>query len=181
MTAYNHTQPPALPPHDHPLSPRGRFARLAYMAWYLIISVVIFTVAVLAMALFGSLTTGDSADPTPKTGQLIVLGIAYLVFFYYAVVLGVRRLHDLNKTGWLTLLWLVPLINIIFLLYLMAAKGSVGANDYGLPRANKGWEKVAGIVYIILTVASIVVLGWVSVNSYQTYTERAGYAQTQSD
>lgn len=166
---------------DHPLSPRGRFGRLSYMAWYLIISIVIFTLAVLGMALFGGLTMDEGSDPTPKLSQLIVLGVAYVVFFYYAIVLGIRRLHDLNKTGWLTLLWLVPVINIIFLIYLMAAKGTLGANDYGLSRVTKSWEKVAGIVYIILTVLSIVALGMVAVNSYQTYTERAGYAQPQAD
>lgn len=184
-------QPPAFsknnPPQaqalhqDHPLSPRGRFGRLSYMAWYLIISVVIFTLAVLGMALFGGFTPVEGSDSTPKTGQLIVLGIAYAVFFYYAIVLGIRRLHDLNKTGWLTLLWLVPVINLIFMVYLMAAKGTVGANDFGLPRVTKSWEKVAGILYIILTMLSIVALSMVAVKGYQTYTERAGYAQPQAD
>ena len=60
--------------------------------------------------------------------QLIVLVIAGVIsdIFYGVVALGLllpglavgaRRLHDIGKTGWLLLLWLVPLIGWVLLLY----------------------------------------------------------------
>lgn len=46
--------------------------------------------------------------------------------------LSVRRLHDKGKSGWLVLLFLVPIINFFFSLYLLT-KGEKEANAYGNP------------------------------------------------
>lgn len=43
----------------------------------------------------------------------------------------VRRCHDLDKSGWWCLLTLVPIVNFIFLIYLLFAKGTDGWNQYG--------------------------------------------------
>ena len=44
-----------------------------------------------------------------------------------------RRLHDINKTGWWTLLWLIGilLIPLILLLVWLCRKGDTGPNKYG--------------------------------------------------
>ena len=47
------------------------------------------------------------------------------------IMLGVRRLHDLEKSGWWMLLLLVPLVNLFFALYLLFFKGTEGPNEYG--------------------------------------------------
>ena len=47
------------------------------------------------------------------------------------IMLGVRRLHDLQKSGWWMLLLLVPLVNLFFALYLLFFKGTEGPNEYG--------------------------------------------------
>ena len=43
----------------------------------------------------------------------------------------VRRLHDIGKSGWWLLLWLIPLIGAIILLIWMIRKGTDGDNQYG--------------------------------------------------
>lgn len=43
---------------------------------------------------------------------------------------GARRLHDMGKSGWLQLLWLVPLIGWAILIYWLV-QPTVGANEYG--------------------------------------------------
>ncbi len=49
---------------------------------------------------------------------LIVLGIYYLLFAAKLIELQVRRLHDVDKSGWLVLLAPIPLLQIYpFLLY----------------------------------------------------------------
>jgi uncharacterized membrane protein YhaH (DUF805 family) len=154
---YDASQPPSVQAvADHPLSPRGRFARLAYLAWYLVITLIISIVAVLGIAVFGN--TGNSADPFAGIGtaSILIMAVAYIVFFYYAIVFTIRRLHDINQTGWLSLLILVPLVNLIFMLYVMFAPGTRGGNNFGPQRLNQGWEKVLGIIYIILTVLGII-------------------------
>lgn len=43
---------------------------------------------------------------------------------------GVRRLHDIGKSGWFLLITLVPLVNL-YLLYLFCLDSESGANAYG--------------------------------------------------
>lgn len=45
--------------------------------------------------------------------------------------LGVRRCHDLDKSGWWMLLGCIPVINFFFGIYLLFFAGTVGYNQYG--------------------------------------------------
>ena len=44
-----------------------------------------------------------------------------------------RRLHDLDKSGWLSLLVFVPLANVIMGIILLFKPGSHEVNRFGLP------------------------------------------------
>lgn len=44
---------------------------------------------------------------------------------------AVRRLHDINKTGWLVLLSLIPLVGIIILIIWWCREGDPAENQYG--------------------------------------------------
>lgn len=67
----------------------------------------------------------------------VVLGIRlFEPIFSLAVLLpsiavGVRRLHDLDRSGWWLLLGLIPLIGAIVLIVWYCSRGSVGANRFG--------------------------------------------------
>lgn len=61
----------------------------------------------------------------------IVLGIVYLAIIIPCLALGVRRLHDINKSGWYLLVSLIPFIGGIWLIVLMATKGDEDINQYG--------------------------------------------------
>ena len=47
------------------------------------------------------------------------------------LAVAVRRLHDTNKSGWLILLGLIPLIGVIILLVFYFTDGDRGMNNYG--------------------------------------------------
>lgn len=47
------------------------------------------------------------------------------------VPLCVRRLHDVNISGWFVLLLLVPVVNLIAVLLGIGVKGSAGDNRFG--------------------------------------------------
>ena len=66
----------------------------------------------------------------PIIGPLIsfVIGIAMAVGGWMLII---RRLHDLNKSGWFSLLLFVPIIDFFFGLYLLFVKGTDGPNEYG--------------------------------------------------
>ena len=61
----------------------------------------------------------------------------FIYLFFTLIVLPplisvtVRRLHDIDKSGWFMLLGLIPPIGFIILLYLLAQKGTEGPNKYG--------------------------------------------------
>lgn len=62
------------------------------------------------------------------TGLLYVLGI---FGFVAGIMMLARRLHDLDKSGWWMLLFCVPLVNILFYIYILFFKGTEGPNQYG--------------------------------------------------
>lgn len=58
------------------------------------------------------------------------------LLFSLAVILpslavAARRLHDIGKSGWWILLWLLPVIGPVILIYWWACRGEEGANDHG--------------------------------------------------
>jgi uncharacterized membrane protein YhaH (DUF805 family) len=48
-----------------------------------------------------------------------------------SLAVGARRLHDMDKSGWWQLLWLLPIIGWIVMIIMMAQPGTAGANRFG--------------------------------------------------
>ena len=65
------------------------------------------------------------------TDPSIVQSIAGLVLFLPSLSVQVRRLHDTDKSGWWSLLGIIPLIGSIILLIMCAFKGTPGTNRFG--------------------------------------------------
>ena len=61
-------------------------------------------------------------------------------------------LKRFNKTGWLSLLLLVPLIQLLFTFYVLLAPGTPYRNDYGDIRPSTTWEKLLAWIVIILSI-----------------------------
>lgn len=67
-----------------------------------------------------------------STGILAIIGLPILIGCAVAnIMITIRRCHDLNKTGWLTLSLFIPYLCIIPALYFLLAKGTTGPNKYG--------------------------------------------------
>jgi len=49
-----------------------------------------------------------------------------------SISVTVRRLHDINKNGWWSLLWGLPVIGWVILILWLCIKGDEGENKYGL-------------------------------------------------
>ena len=61
-----------------------------------------------------------------------VLGGLYgLAVLIPAIGVGIRRLHDIGKSGWMLLISLIPLIGWIWILVLLATDSNPGDNQYG--------------------------------------------------
>ena len=102
----------------------GRLNRKSYIYRSFFLSIVLFVVQGIwsfAADTFGALDLLFSI-------VAFVLGIFQLAA---NIMMGVRRLHDLDKCGWWMLLLIVPLVNLFFCLYLLFFKGTEGPNQYG--------------------------------------------------
>lgn len=67
-----------------------------------------------------------------NAGQPLSL-ICSLLLILPNLAVAVRRLHDLNKSGWMILIGLIPIIGTLVLLYFYLQPGDEGDNDYGAP------------------------------------------------
>ena len=67
-----------------------------------------------------------------------ILGAIYsLAVFLPGLAVLVRRLHDINKSGWYFFIVLIPLAGIIWLLVLLCTEGDHGPNQYGSDPKNQ--------------------------------------------
>jgi uncharacterized membrane protein YhaH (DUF805 family) len=100
----------------------GRARRSEY--WYFVLFNMIFAIS--AMVLDNLL--GLNFDPIPYGWFYLLYALAV---FIPGLAAAVRRLHDVNKSGWFMFIALIPLIGSIWLLVLFCTEGTKGANNYG--------------------------------------------------
>lgn len=100
----------------------GRSRRKEY--WYYVLFVIIINI-VLNM-IDGLLGTYDRS-----TGAGLLSTIFGLAVLIPSIAVSVRRLHDIDRTGWWVLIGLVPLIGWIVLLIFHVQDSTPGTNRYG--------------------------------------------------
>ena len=71
----------------------------------------------------------DNINGTVILGPLYIF--FYFLFFIPSLALYVRRLHDINRSGWWLLIVLIPFIGLITLIFFFCLKGSKNRNDFG--------------------------------------------------
>ncbi|MBS0308445.1 MAG: DUF805 domain-containing protein [Proteobacteria bacterium] len=142
----------------------GRIGRLRYLAYS-------FGVMILLMLALGVLV-GLAALVLGK-GAAVAMGfLIYIPMIAVTFIMAKRRLNDLDQSGWLSLLSLVPLVNAIFGLYLIFAPGTKGSNSYGPPPVQNS-TSVIMLSLIFPLVFVFGVLAAIAIPAYQQYTVRA--------
>ena len=97
----------------------GRSSRSEYWWSYLAITILNITIVILS----------NSLDPS--SGIHIILLLSYIVLLIPSLAVSVRRLHDIDKSGWWLLISLIPLIGAIILIFWFATKSDEGINRFG--------------------------------------------------
>jgi uncharacterized membrane protein YhaH (DUF805 family) len=100
----------------------GRARRKEY--WMFVLFNILF--AILAMILDNIL--GTTVEDLGYGYIYILYGLAVIL---PTLAVGIRRLHDLGKSGWWLFISLIPLVGSIWLIVLMATAGQTGENQYG--------------------------------------------------
>lgn len=197
--------PPFLDQHDYPIlnndsdqpwSHHGRFGRLSYMAWVMIM-VLASVATITVLAIIGAIA-GVTFDNGDGIGFLLFGAFCLTPFIIFMIIFQIRRLHDLNHSGW----WVtLPLVNalvaqvlitlthsvnlglvltaismiiiIVFSLYLMIVEGSEGINDHGVPRLTPSWEKKMAGIYVVSSAIGLIGFTLIAIPAYQNYQKQA--------
>ena len=64
-------------------------------------------------------------------GTFVLTGLFYLAVLLPNLAVTIRRLHDLDRTGWWFFLGFIPLVGTIILLIWYCTKGTDGPNRFG--------------------------------------------------
>ena len=100
----------------------GRSRRKEY--WYFVLFNIIVDIVLAGIdALLGTFSSASNIG--------LLSGIYSLAVLIPTLAVTVRRLHDIDRTGWWLLIGLVPLIGGIVLLVFALLEGTPGSNRYG--------------------------------------------------
>lgn len=102
----------------------GRARRTEY--WMFALFNVIFTIIA---AVLDSILGLKFSPEIPYGFIYLIYSLAMLI---PSIAVGVRRLHDVDKSGWFYLIAFIPIIGGIWLLILFCTEGTPGRNQYGI-------------------------------------------------
>jgi uncharacterized membrane protein YhaH (DUF805 family) len=103
---------------------KGRASRKEFWMFHLFLFLILIAAFVLDAAL----------GTIPENGEWgLFSAVVYLAHIVPSISLTVRRLHDLDKSGWFILIFLIPVVGPIMWLVWMLSAGTPGENRYGPP------------------------------------------------
>jgi uncharacterized membrane protein YhaH (DUF805 family)/Tfp pilus assembly major pilin PilA len=140
-------------------SPQGRIGRVRYIGYSIGLSIVVLLVAGMAAGVAGMASAGAA---------VLVGVLGYVALIAVQFLLSIQRSHDMNVTGWLSLITLIPLGVLVFWL----VPGTRGENDYGLPPP----PNTAGAIVLACLLPFVFIGGIVAaiaIPAYQDYAIRA--------
>ena len=138
----------------------GRIGRLRYIAY----GVLMYVVLLLCSAILAAVL----AQVAPSVAVLVA-ALPWLAIIVLGFMLTIQRCHDFDSTGWLSILSLVPLVNLIF----WFIPGTDGPNRYGPPTPPNSAAVIVGALAVIVLVPLIGILAAVAIPAYGDYTHRA--------
>lgn len=115
----------------------GRASRSEYWWWTLVSVGVTFLINIL-----GGGGTVDPATGLPEGGSAFGTVLAFLwlaATIVPSIALIIRRLHDVNMSGWLILIGLVPFLGALVLLVFMILPPSPAGQRYDRPEGIPGY------------------------------------------
>jgi uncharacterized membrane protein YhaH (DUF805 family) len=120
------------------LSPKGRVGRLTFF-----VKGILPVYGLFCLTLFTLITIIDSLGKSGSSGVaevfvyigIVVFLVGALFLYWVLIVLMIKRFHDLGRSGWNILLWMIPLvgqiINFVNWIEFLFVKGMAGPNEFG--------------------------------------------------
>ena len=108
----------------------GRASRSEFWYWVLAIVIVMFIFRTIDATIIAPLLGFKPFQPQAGQPLSMLLTLALII---PNIALGVRRLHDINRSGWWTCIAFVPFIGFAVLLYFYIKPGDAAENKFGAP------------------------------------------------
>ena len=100
----------------------GRASRSEYWWFYLFV----------VMISWGSIIVSGAMYSPDDLMFEILPNLVSLIFIVPGIAAGSRRLHDIGKSGWWQLLWIIPIIGWILLIVWLATNTKPEGDKYNL-------------------------------------------------
>jgi uncharacterized membrane protein YhaH (DUF805 family)/Tfp pilus assembly major pilin PilA len=142
------------------LSASGRLGRVRYIGYSMALSLLLFLVFAIA--------AGVTAAASP-TLAIVVVVVGYIALYTVQILLSIQRAHDMNSTGWLSLIIFVPLAVFVF----WFAPGTTGENSYGKQPPPNTTGAILLACLPVPFVFMMAILAAIAIPAYQDYTIRA--------
>jgi len=142
----------------------GRIGRLRSLAYGLGIG----TLFMLVMGILGGLAEPYAVLRRDEGLTLLIGFTIILVWAVLTLMYGKRRFNDLNRSGWWSILLLVPYVQLLPAIYLLFFPGSPGANEYG-PAPVKNSTGVAIIGWTLPLIMIVSLLAAILIPAYPDY------------
>ncbi|MBI1172030.1 DUF805 domain-containing protein [bacterium] len=98
--------------------------------WWWVLFQIVMNIVIAAIFGGGHMAMGEGAMRMHYEGGLVA-NLWALANFLPGLSVGIRRLHDVDKSGWWTLIALVPVVGIIVLIVWYCTQGTPGSNRFG--------------------------------------------------
>jgi len=115
----------------------GLFIGLPIMVFvfYLLLASIVYLLS-LAFNWFG-IDVSESVDLIIMILFYAALWLYIVLFIVFSLAQGIKRLHDMNSSGWWVILQFIPYVSLFYLLWLLIGDGTIGPNKYGEDPKNR--------------------------------------------
>jgi uncharacterized membrane protein YhaH (DUF805 family) len=121
-----------------PLRKFADFNGRARRSEYWLFTLFAFIVSVV-LSVIGNIVMGPPDPSNPLAGGGFILQMIWLLILLVpSLAVGVRRLHDTDRSGWWLLISFVPLVGGIVLLVFNVLDGTPGPNKFGPDPKGRG-------------------------------------------
>lgn len=155
------------------LGATGRIGRIRFLAYSTGINLIF---SLVSGVLQGGVAAASGGNSEGGAAMIMIVGILLLIAqFVFYFMFAIKRAHDMNVSGWLSLILLIPLIGVLVFIF---APGTRGPNNYGPPPPpNTAGLYLLGLLLPIIAIIGI--LAAIAIPAYQGYINKANEMQQQ--
>ena len=105
---------------------------------YLVNIIIVLLITFLLILIFTFLQ--EAVMNEVDSSALLTIMIIFMLALLFIQM--IKRLHDMNKSGLLCLISVVPLLFILLLIYTIFWPGTIGTNKYGKDTVQDVWQEI---------------------------------------